>query len=90
MPNRGLRNPGVARRENAMAQEVIEPTVEERLFALEREVALLKMRLEQLTSPKGSWLERVSGSVTEEEALDEAMRLAAEILRADQPPPDKP
>jgi hypothetical protein len=72
-----------------MSEELIGLTIEERLFALEKEVALLKMRLDQLTAPKGNWLERVNGSVPDKEAFDEAMRLAAEILRADQPPRDE-
>jgi hypothetical protein len=72
-----------------MAEEVIGITMEERLAALEKEVALLKMRLDQLTSPKGDWIAKTTGCVTDRAAFDEAMRLAAEILRADQPPRDE-
>ena len=61
-------------------------TVEERLTALEREVASLKLQLDQLTSPKGDWLEKVSGSMKDLPEFKEAMKYAAEILRADQPP----
>jgi hypothetical protein len=75
------------RREAVMAEDVIGMTMEERLAALEKEVALMKMRLEQLTAPKGNWIEQTSGCMKGLEAeFAEAMRLSAEILRADQPP----
>lgn len=70
--------------------ETIEPvTVEERLTALEREVAQLSLKVEQLANPKGNWIERISGTMTDDPAFAEAMRLGAEIRRADRPP-DEP
>ena len=44
--------------------EPLEPlTVEDRLTMLEREVASLKMRMEQIVNPTGNWVERISGSL---------------------------
>jgi hypothetical protein len=71
--------------------EPIEPvTVEERLAALEREVAKLSIKLEQLVNPKGNWIERmITRKPNDNPAFEEAMRLGAEIRRADRPP-DEP
>jgi hypothetical protein len=62
-------------------------TLTERVAALEREVAFLKMRLIQLTTP-ADWLDRISGSMKDEPAFAEAMRMAAEIRRSDRPSDD--
>jgi hypothetical protein len=66
-----------------MTQEVPGLTIEERLFALEKEVALLKMRLDQLTSPKGNWLDKVAGCMNEipDDAYREFLECCAEARR---------
>lgn len=61
-----------------------ERTMEQRLQALEQEVALLKQRLDQL-QPQMSWIDRVSGSMKDEPEFGEVIRLGAEIRRADRP-----
>jgi hypothetical protein len=43
--------------------ETLDPlTVEARITMLEKEVARLKMQLEQLAKPKENWIERITGS----------------------------
>lgn len=62
-----------------------ERTVEERLDALERDVAWLKQRLgEVLTRP--NWLEQISGSMKDYPEFEEVVRLGREIRQADRPP----
>jgi hypothetical protein len=75
-----------------MAEEVIGITMEERLAALEKEVALLKMRLDQLTSPKGDWITKLSGSMKDipEDVWREFMECCAEVKREGRPPDDEP
>jgi hypothetical protein len=60
-------------------------SLEQRMIALERQVARLKLYLDQLVDPKGNWLKHVVGSMKDNLAFPEAMRLAAEIRRADRP-----
>lgn len=57
-------------------------SVEQRLAALEAEVAGLRQRVEQLPS-RGNWLEGVVGSMEQQPAFEEAMRLARELRAAD-------
>jgi hypothetical protein len=61
-------------------------SLENRLSALEAEVATLKRNLE--TTPKRGWLKRFMGSADNLEGFDEAMRLGREA-RQNQPPPDQ-
>jgi hypothetical protein len=67
-----------------MAQET---SLEERVKVLEKEVAELKQRLLQL-SWRGTWLEKVSGSMKDYPEFEEVLRLGAEIRAADRPPED--
>jgi hypothetical protein len=65
-----------------------QPTVEERLAALERAVADLQGRLDSATPP-ANWLEKVIGSVTDHEAFAEALEYGRAFRAADRPP-DEP
>ena len=60
---------------------------EQRLAALEREVAELKSRLSSShsasPSPNGNWIEAISGSMRDEPDFHEVIRLGAEVRRAD-------
>ena len=66
-----------------MAQET---TIEERLAALEKEVAQLKQQLEQIIRSV-NWLDRVAGSMKDipESEFAEFVRLGREIRQADRP-----
>jgi hypothetical protein len=61
-----------------------EPTIEQRLAALEAEVARLKERLERL-APE-NWVERISGSMKDYPEFEEVVRLGQEFRRSQQPP----
>jgi hypothetical protein len=62
--------------------------LEERVAKLEAEVAELKKRLAPPTDT-AEWLERISGSMKDNPAFDEAMRLAREFRQADRPKDDE-
>jgi hypothetical protein len=49
--------------------------VEQRLSALEQEVAELKRQLAARPSPTDRWWERISGAFARDDAFQEAMRL---------------
>jgi len=59
--------------------------VEDRLSALEREVARLKLQLQQLTIPKRDWLEAMSGSMSHlgPDVLAEYRKIMEELDQAD-------
>lgn len=63
-------------------------SVEQRLAALEAEVANLKRRMNMLPVPP-DWLDRVYGCMNDNPAFEEAMRLGRELRQADKPPPDE-
>jgi hypothetical protein len=65
-----------------------ELTIEQRLRALETEVAQLKQCLDKLVAPKKNWLEKISGSMEKYPEFGEVLRLGAEIRRADRPADD--
>jgi hypothetical protein len=62
-------------------------TIEQRLSRLEAEVAELKQRIDSSTGD-GNWIARISGSMKDEPAFDEVLRLGREIRQADRPPDD--
>ena len=64
-----------------------ETTLEERVKVLEKEVADLKQSLLEL-SFRGTWLEKVIGSMKDYPEFEEVLRLGAEIRAADRPPDD--
>ncbi|HJT79450.1 MAG TPA: hypothetical protein VJ739_19795 [Gemmataceae bacterium] len=75
-----------------MAEQLAELTVEQRLAALEKEVALLKIQLARLAPPKENWVENISGSMKDipEEVWREYLQCCAEIRQADRPLDDEP
>jgi hypothetical protein len=62
--------------------------LEERVALLEAEVAQLK-QLVRPTAPAKNWLERITGSMKDNSAFDEVIRLGHEFRQADRPP-DEP
>ena len=66
-------------------------TVEQRLLALEREVAEIKSRLG--TAPAqpadADWVSAISGSMKDDPEFDEVVKLGREIRRADAVDPDE-
>ncbi len=64
-------------------------SLDERVTALEQLVADLRA---QLTAKPAGWLDRLTGSVTDPEAFEEAMRLGREFRRTGRLPdqPDDP
>jgi hypothetical protein len=60
----------------------------QRLAALERAVANLQYRLAGVT-PSGNWLEKVTGSISDESAFLEALEFGRALRQADRPV-DKP
>ncbi len=65
-----------------------QPTVEQRLAALERAVADLQHQLTIPAAP-ANWLEKVIGSVTDDEAFAKALEYGRTFRAADRPP-DEP
>lgn len=65
-----------------------EALLEQRLAALERAVADLQRRLTGVPAP-GNWLDKVTGSISDEEAFLEALEFGRAFRQADRPP-DEP
>jgi hypothetical protein len=61
-------------------------TIEQRLAALEADVARLKQLVS--ASPAANWFERVSGSMKDDPAFEEVLRLGRETRQADRPSDD--
>ena len=66
-------------------------TVEQRLLALEREVAEIKSRLGKAPphAPDADWVSVVSGSMKDEPEFDEVVKLGRQIRTADAREPDE-
>ena len=62
-------------------------TLEQRLTAVERAVAELRSVLTP-TAPPADWLEKITGSVTDEAAFREVLELGRAFRRADRPDED--
>jgi uncharacterized protein (DUF3084 family) len=71
------------RAEDIMSEE---RSVEQRLAALESQVAELKQRLDQLTAQKGNWIEQTAGMMKDYPEFAEVVRLGAEWRRAQRDP----
>jgi phage shock protein A len=67
-----------------------ESTVEQRLTALEKEVAEWRQRLEEVMARKRDRIDRVNGSTADlpEEEVRKFMEICAEIRRSDRPAGD--
>ena len=65
-------------------------SLEERVQALEEEVAALKKWLEAETPKHVNWIERITGTFESDPEFAEIVRLGAEIRRADRPTDDDP
>ncbi len=64
-----------------------ESTVEQRVAALEWEVAELKRQLAKaVPNTKAKWIDRITGTFKDDPDFAEIVRLGAEIRRADRPP----
>ena len=59
-------------------------SIEERLTAVERELADLKTRLPPELKPE-NWVEKISGSMQDYPEFDEVLRLGREMRQADRP-----
>jgi hypothetical protein len=59
-------------------------SVEERLAAVELELAELKRRMPPAGSQQ-NWIEKITGSFKDDPEFDEILRLGREIRRADRP-----
>jgi hypothetical protein len=67
---------------------LINNDVEQRLTALEAEVADLKSR-PTASAPADDWLEQITGSVKDVGAFEEILRLGREFREADRPRGDE-
>jgi hypothetical protein len=63
-------------------------SVEQRLAALEQQVAELKQRLDQLAPSQRNWIEEISGCMKDYPEFEEVVRLGAEWRRAQRDPGD--
>jgi hypothetical protein len=66
---------------------VDEAVLEQRLEALERAVADLQRQLAGVPAP-GNWLDKVTGSISDEAAFLEALEFGRALRHADRPPDD--
>ena len=66
-------------------------TVEQRLLALEREVAEIKSRLGNAPShtPGADWISAISGSMKDEPEFDEVVKLGRQIRKGSALDPDE-
>ena len=65
------------------------PSIEQRMKALEEEVAQIKARLERKGKTTVDWLDKIWGSFANDPIYDEAMRLGREYREAQRPKPPK-
>lgn len=60
-------------------------SIEERVAALEVEVARLKQQIEALNKPSGPWWQEISGAFADDPMFEEAMRLGREYRESLRP-----
>jgi Protein of unknown function (DUF1192) len=63
--------------------------LEQRVAALEAEVARLKEKLEGTSKPDPPWWEKIAGTFADDPAFEEAMRLGREYRESLRPKPPK-
>ena len=61
---------------------MLKAELEKRISVLEKEVALLKEKVEQENKPKKPWWEEIAGTFADDPMYDEAMRLGREYRLA--------
>lgn len=66
----------------------ISTTTEQRLSALEREMAELKRQLDEQRQ-SGNWIEKITGSFKDDPDFGEILRLGREARQADRPMDDE-
>jgi hypothetical protein len=73
--------------DHASRQTNMDAAVEQRLSALEHAVAQLQRRL-TLCEAAPDWLDRVAGSITDDEAFQQVLAYGREFREADRPSDD--
>jgi len=63
--------------------------IEQRVAALEAEVARLKQKLEAVTKPTNPWWQEIYGTFANDPLYEEAMRLGREYRESLRPKPSK-
>jgi hypothetical protein len=64
-------------------------SLEDRVRALENEMALLKARLEPMKRTSADWLDKIYGSFANDPIYEEAMRLGREYRESQRPKPKR-
>jgi len=64
-------------------------SLEQRVSALEVEVARLRTRLDKAEKPKADWLDKIWGSFANDPLFEEAVRYGREWREAQRPKPRK-
>lgn len=71
-----------------MTSQAVNPSVEERLAALEAAVNELREEAGK-NQPKGNWLEQITGSFKDDPVFDEILRYGREFRQSDSPSDDR-
>lgn len=61
------------------------PEIEQRVAALEAEMARMKEQLEKAVHPQGDWLDEIYGAFADDPNFEEAMRLGREYRESLRP-----
>ena len=64
-------------------------SLEDRVTALEKELARLKVRLEPTKNTSPDWIDKISGSFANDPIYEEALRLGREYRESLRPKPKK-
>jgi len=63
---------------------IADELIEQRLLALESRVANLQVRLSKM-APATSWIDEITGSISDDEAFQEALEFGRAFRHADRP-----